>query len=64
MSYFIIIYIFRITLYRLYRNVYKMNNLDKLKQIINDKCMELIKVVNIIKYMFIVYDYLIFNIIF
>ena len=41
-----------------------MNNLDKLKQIINDKCMELIKVVNIIKYMFIVYDYLIFNIIF
>ena len=41
-----------------------MNNLDKLKQTINDKCMELIKVVNIIKYMFIVYDYLIFNIIF
>ena len=31
-----------------------MNNSDKLKQEINDKCMEIIKEVYIIKYMFII----------
>ena len=31
-----------------------MNNSDKLKQEINNKCMEIIKVVYIIKYMFII----------
>ena len=39
-----------------------MNNLDKLKQEINNKCMEIIKEVYIIKYMFIiVYIYFLFT---
>ena len=33
--------------------MFKMNNSDKLKQEINNKCMEIIKEVYIIKYMFI-----------
>ena len=39
-----------------------MNNLDKLKQEINNKCMEIIKEVYIIKYMFIIiYIYCLFT---